>query len=439
MGTGMDGNGFGNGERLDSWKAIAAYLGRDAGTVRRWERTRGLPVHRVPGGKGSSVYAFTSEIDAWLKSAPQETPRAAASADPNPLNGESAPARHRWPLAVAMMAVAIAVVLGWRISLTSARASDIRVTVTDSDVTARDLEGADVWRYRLDERFRHIAPGVSESSRVIAGDRPGVYFLTSYRARRGDNNNESGEFTALDSQGQVRWTFQFDDVLTIGGKPFGAPWAGTAFSIEDSTPTRQIAIAAHHYLWGPSLVTIVDDTGRRYGTFVNDGWIEQTQWLSPSRLAIGGFSESRNGGMVALIDPSQLDGQSPEAADSSHACQSCGTKMPVRMAAMPRSELNLATHSRFNRAILQRTNHRLIVRTTETPIDGQAPGEAIYEFTHGLDFISASFSEAYWAIHGQLHAQKKLDHDRAHCPEREGPSRYQSWSPDAGWSTVRIR
>jgi hypothetical protein len=61
------------GDRLDSWKAIAAYLGRDGGTVRRWERTRGLPVHRVPGGKGSSVFAYTGEIDAWLRSAPKET------------------------------------------------------------------------------------------------------------------------------------------------------------------------------------------------------------------------------------------------------------------------------------------------------------------------------------------------------------------------------
>ena len=31
-------------DRLDSWKAIASYLDRDAATVRRWEKTRGLPV-----------------------------------------------------------------------------------------------------------------------------------------------------------------------------------------------------------------------------------------------------------------------------------------------------------------------------------------------------------------------------------------------------------
>jgi hypothetical protein len=46
------------GERLDSWKAIAAYLRRDVGTARRWEKVLRLPVRRVPGGPGTSVFAY---------------------------------------------------------------------------------------------------------------------------------------------------------------------------------------------------------------------------------------------------------------------------------------------------------------------------------------------------------------------------------------------
>jgi hypothetical protein len=53
-------------ERLDSWKEIAAYLGRDLRTVRRWEKEKGLPVHRVPGGERQAVFAYRAEIDAWL-------------------------------------------------------------------------------------------------------------------------------------------------------------------------------------------------------------------------------------------------------------------------------------------------------------------------------------------------------------------------------------
>src|SRR5438552_18009742 len=56
------------GRRLESWKEIAAYLGRDVTTVRRWERREGLPVHRHVHDKGGSVYAFSSELDAWLHS-----------------------------------------------------------------------------------------------------------------------------------------------------------------------------------------------------------------------------------------------------------------------------------------------------------------------------------------------------------------------------------
>ena len=54
--------------RLDGWKDIAAYLGKAERTVKRWETNRGLPVHRVPGGAKASVYAYSDELNQWLKS-----------------------------------------------------------------------------------------------------------------------------------------------------------------------------------------------------------------------------------------------------------------------------------------------------------------------------------------------------------------------------------
>lgn len=50
---------------LQSWKEIAAYLERDERTAQRWEKSAGLPVRRMIEGKGSSVYAYPSEIEAW--------------------------------------------------------------------------------------------------------------------------------------------------------------------------------------------------------------------------------------------------------------------------------------------------------------------------------------------------------------------------------------
>ena len=54
-------------ERLDSWKDIGSYLGRDIRTAQRWALNRGLPVRRVPGGDKPRVFALKSEIDGWLK------------------------------------------------------------------------------------------------------------------------------------------------------------------------------------------------------------------------------------------------------------------------------------------------------------------------------------------------------------------------------------
>ncbi len=54
------------GERLDSWKDISAYLGRDVSTVIRWEKEKGLPIRRIPGGQRQSVFAYKKELDAWL-------------------------------------------------------------------------------------------------------------------------------------------------------------------------------------------------------------------------------------------------------------------------------------------------------------------------------------------------------------------------------------
>lgn len=53
---------------LVSWKEIAAFLDRAERTVKRWERERGLPVHRVPGGERSGVFAYQHELTAWLHS-----------------------------------------------------------------------------------------------------------------------------------------------------------------------------------------------------------------------------------------------------------------------------------------------------------------------------------------------------------------------------------
>jgi hypothetical protein len=50
---------------LESWKQIAAYLDRSERTVRRWEASEGLPVHRHEHERQDTVFAYRHEIEAW--------------------------------------------------------------------------------------------------------------------------------------------------------------------------------------------------------------------------------------------------------------------------------------------------------------------------------------------------------------------------------------
>src|ERR1700730_10528145 len=100
------------GRRLESWKEIAVYLGRDVTTVRRWEKGERLPVHRHVHHKLGSVYAYTTELDAWRSNRAPAPPT-----DPSDTRPLSVPVRRgryvRTAAALAALALALAAGLIW--------------------------------------------------------------------------------------------------------------------------------------------------------------------------------------------------------------------------------------------------------------------------------------------------------------------------------------
>ena len=121
------------GRRLESWKEIASYLGRDVTTVRRWEKREGLPVYRLQHSKLGSIYAYTSELDAWRD---RETLAGGTDAPDAPdARADHQPTRirrvHRWLIAggVAVVALLVAAYL-------STRSRAFNVTEEDTVVVA---------------------------------------------------------------------------------------------------------------------------------------------------------------------------------------------------------------------------------------------------------------------------------------------------------------
>jgi len=100
-------------DRLDSWKEIAGYLNRSVRTLYRWEKDEGLPVHRHQHKELGSVFAYKSELDAWVSArSPQQ--------DFQPPSDETSPAPHAF-LTVVLALAAAAIVIGVSAYLVASR------------------------------------------------------------------------------------------------------------------------------------------------------------------------------------------------------------------------------------------------------------------------------------------------------------------------------
>lgn len=64
---------------LRGWKDIACHINASERSARRWEKTRALPVHRVPGGGRDAVFAAIHELNSWLTETPVAQSAAAES------------------------------------------------------------------------------------------------------------------------------------------------------------------------------------------------------------------------------------------------------------------------------------------------------------------------------------------------------------------------
>jgi TolB-like protein len=106
---------------LESWKEIAAYLGRSVRAVQLWEKEEHLPIHRHQHDKQGTVFAYRDELDRWrdARSTPPPPPSPTlvfpeAVSEPEPLPRRKVAG---WVLAGAVALVVIATLtaaLLWR-------------------------------------------------------------------------------------------------------------------------------------------------------------------------------------------------------------------------------------------------------------------------------------------------------------------------------------
>lgn len=426
----------GQQNRLDSWKAISEYLGRDVRTAMRWAKSQGLPVRRVAGGKGRSVFAFTGEIDDWLAGQQRtldEQPADAAlpvgTAQPTkPARLSGRQGRVSLVVATAIGIGAVGVTLALALSVpTDPR--DLRAAAVPEGITLTGPSGAPTVIHRFAGDIQPLATdrNVPVIARLVPDQPASVIAGISYYEDSVSKVNTSGELLHLSLRGDVLWRAPARHSLRFRDETFDDTFAISAWHVspENGVP-RQVAVAAHEWKWWASPVTIVNHAGETGPSFVNAGWVESLAWRDARYLLAAGFNNPRDAAAVMLLDTQQMHGQTPGTAGTEYECLSCGPPAPTFYATMPRSELNRVTGSRFNRAQVDVAGDRITVTTIEIPAIAE-PATAIYEFSHDLQLRSARYSVSYWDWHRRLEAEGRLTHTRDACPEREGPPSIDVW------------
>jgi predicted DNA-binding transcriptional regulator AlpA len=463
----MSENQPGNG-KLDSWKEIAAYLGKDVRTVIRWEKKRNLPVHRLPGGQ--AVFAYKSELDDWLqqKEDPVNPERPIEAAVPtgallletaNEKNEGRYSGRNRvfilGMIGLALMAVSVAIFRHHPVA--AGIALTVRIQFAANAIRAYDDADHLLWTHIFPkpvhpEVLKH--PELTENLVRIAdlyGDGGWEALVTVPLEQNADPHTMSlTEIDCFSNTGKLLWSYLPHEYFRFGEYELDGPWiVEDVFISQTAKPIIWAALA--HYRWGNSFVAELDPTtGKATVRFVNTGLVyklNETRIDGKPYLLMGGFNNEYASGMLAAIDESKPYAVSPQTAGTRHKCLSCPEGAPDYYFVFPRSEINQLYHA-WEDSVRFINVQGNTIEVEKAELGDPALGDkadvgkvhVVYDFRADptLRPTALRFDSWYDMMHRDLQTKSQLNHGIDSCAERLHPTPVRLWKPDGGWSQITL-
>lgn len=421
------------GERLDSWKAIAQYLQRDRSTVIRWERESGLPIRRVPGGSGRSVFAYTAEIDDWLATHEDEDVVVALPGPSESSTNPSAATRRtitgRWVYIAAILAAAVAslVVVDWMVrpDVSSAR-------LVGRSIVAFDSGGRELWSTEAPTDLTNVVAPIIKIVDIDRDGRPEILAAFHYFQAA---KNGYGQIVVLDNRGQVRWAQSIGDAYRFGDTTYGPGWFPDDVIVHEVSGATRITAAFHHQTWWPDVIVSFDTDGTARDRFVHAGWITGLNTSADGRwLLASGVSNAFAGAALLVLDTAHMSGTAPLADGALPACGNCPAGEPAKYVVVPWSDL---AHPSAPPPIYTFVgpSGAIELRAVQRPPPTAVAPELIISFDAGLELTQRSASDGFAETHRMLERSGELTHAFEACPSRTPAVRL--WTPAGGWSAYR--
>jgi hypothetical protein len=419
-------------ERLDSWKDIAQYLGRDERTVQRWETECALPVHRTPGRKRGSVFAYSHELDAWLAGR-NETPLGPAPKAVVDLSPSKRSSRYI-RLGLGLLLVAALVVAGLAGTWQHHPETALRLSFVEDRIIGLDQQGQKLWEYRLHESSLW-PPDTSASWRLIdIAGRPAFIVMAGHKISGG------GELDCLSADGTLLWRYEPKMSLKFGIQMDDGPWAIAAFEFALDSAKPHLWAAVGDSIWGHSFVEEIDlKTGQPQTRFVNNGAIYALRSVVSNNkryLLAGGFNNEYDLPMLAVLDPSQASAVSPQTPGTRFYCEKCSRGSPLKYFLMPKSELNQLVGQSPNSVQHIELLGQTVNASTSELSDAM---RAIYFFSFVPEISphSVTLASTYWSEHRRLEREVRINHPAEQCPDYLHPKPIRLWA-SGRWSELPL-
>lgn len=445
--------------RIVSWKQIAQYLQCEERTAQRWEQQRGLPIRRMPGDKRGTVFAFTDELDTWLRNPPPDQSNSATqpvtttTSEPPASDGRSTSRifQRHMGLMVSMLFMIVVSATVWIATLSRSRfAQEVedrvpsRYEFLEKELIVQNRSGKALWVHRFEGPLRMENQGNDAWSRVHFQDLDNdgnveVIVAMGHTDDFAPGTNPQEDLYCFRSDGSINWKYRFSEPLRFGATTYSPPFIARSVLVTGDDH-KHVWVAYVHKLWWPSVLLKLDERGREVGRFVNAGYIYSLANVRNTKgtfILAGGVNNEHNAGMLAIIDAENPHGSSPQTLGSLFECIGCGNGRPQHYFMFPRSELNRVTASPYNGVYTIRLlQDRIDAITLETQASPGQRSESHYEFDLDFKLIGARRGDAYWNVHRAQELQRAVRHAAPSCPEYDRPLTIRRWQ-HGSWLDIR--
>jgi hypothetical protein len=422
-----------------SWKEIAAYLGCDIRTCLRWEKSLGLPIHRVEGGSKGTVFGYKDELDRWITEKSRLNGRNGASYS----TGEGRPKGDLPPAAPATpgrapkrrllynpafyipfhLAVFV-LIIGLFIIVSHKPVSHLPhgFLIDGSVLTVLDIQRNPIWSY--DTKIPSLMDDTAYHSRfqrkIYSDERYARFPWLKFEDIDRDGKVETlfviktvdqraeGMVACFDDRGHEKWHFQAGREQLIGKQPFSADYRiegiDTADVNQDGKP--EVLFYATHYPDYPSQFVILDAAGKELGEYWNPGHFNEFVYADldgdgRTEIIAGGVNNDHGKGFIVVFDPLSLSGAAPQS-DPEKKFKNLSPGSEKYYVLIPRTDVDLQDGYPVDAtaSIELNKNKEISVLSMRSRL--------YFEFSYGFEFLRIRKSHAFLAMHKKAFDEGKV-------------------------------